>query len=160
METLREYGSAVRLVRNVRNDGTFPGSARGELLVRRGSIGYVVDCGTFLMDQIIYSVHFLDAGRVVGCRAEEVIDADAPWIDTRFESRERVAAARTLASASGVTVAPGAEGEILMVLRDQPGGPAYHVHFDCLPGKPLVVREVALAPVEEPYALSPQGQAS
>lgn len=146
METLREYGSAVRLVRNVRNDGTYPGAERGELLVRRGSIGYVVDSGTFLMDQIIYSVHFLEAGRIVGCRDEEVIDADEPWVETRFESRERVAAARTLASASGISVPPGAVGEILKVLRDRPDGPAYHVHFACLPGKPLVVRESALQP--------------
>lgn len=29
------------------------------------------DVGTFLLDQIIYSVHFLDEGRLVGCRESE-----------------------------------------------------------------------------------------
>lgn len=53
-----DYGEAVRLTRNVRNDGTYPGLDPGDPLVRRGSIGYVVDVGTFLQDQIIYSVNF------------------------------------------------------------------------------------------------------
>ena len=33
---LYEYGQAVRLIRNVRNDGTYPGSDTGALLMRRG----------------------------------------------------------------------------------------------------------------------------
>ena len=49
-----EYGEAVRLTRNVRNDGTYPGLEPGDPLVRRGSIGYVVDVGTFLQDQMIH----------------------------------------------------------------------------------------------------------
>ena len=53
-----EYGEAVRVIRNVRNDGTFPGEPTGRLLIRRGSIGYVRDVGTFLQDQLIYSVDF------------------------------------------------------------------------------------------------------
>ena len=36
-----EYGDGVRLVRNVKNDGTYPGMAVGAPLVRRGSIGHV-----------------------------------------------------------------------------------------------------------------------
>ena len=48
-----EQGEAVRLIRNVRNDGTYPGMDPGMPLVRRGSIGYVVDVGTFLQDQVI-----------------------------------------------------------------------------------------------------------
>lgn len=51
-----DYGDGVRLIRNVRNDGTYPGLDPGAPLVRRGSIGYVVNVGTFLQDQVIYSV--------------------------------------------------------------------------------------------------------
>lgn len=40
-----ECGDAVRVVRALRNDGTFAGRARGELLVRRGSVGYVREWG-------------------------------------------------------------------------------------------------------------------
>ncbi len=114
-----EYGEAVRVVRNVRNDGTFPGMATGELLMRRGSVGYVRDVGTFLQDQIIYSVDFLDSGRVVGCREEELQPADAPWTPSRFESRERVVVNCPLSVAGQVVIAQGSRGEVLRVVRDE-----------------------------------------
>lgn len=139
-----DYGDAVRVIRNIRDDGTYPGAAAGELLVRRGSVGHVVDVGTFLMDQVIYSVHFLDAGRVVGCREEELIGAEDAWVPSRFEFRERVKARIALASAGEVLVPAGQYGQVLKVLRDANDGVAYHVHFDCRPGRPLMVPESAL----------------
>jgi len=142
-----DLGEAVRVTRNVRNDGTYPGEETGALLIRRGSVGHVVDVGTFLQDQIIYSVHFLDAGRIVGCREEELIGGDDAWVPSAYEFRQKVRAARTLASQGRVLVTAGAIGEVLKVLRDAPGGVAYHIHFDCLPGRPLVVTEEALAPL-------------
>lgn len=141
-----DLDAEVRVIRNVRDDGTFPGASRGDLLVRRGSVGYVVDHGTFLMDQVIYSVRFIDSGRIVGCREEELIDADAEWVESRFESREIVQSTRALAIDGEIRVSPGARGEVLKVLRDAPGTVLYHVHFDCLPGHPLIVREGALDP--------------
>ncbi len=36
-----DYGDTVRLIRNVRNDGTFPGKEVGDLLIRRGAVGFV-----------------------------------------------------------------------------------------------------------------------
>lgn len=139
-----EQGTGVRVTRNVRDDGTFPGAARGQLLVRRGSIGTVVDIGTFLMDQVIYSVHFLDHGRVIGCREEELMDLDEYWCETRFEVREYVRNSRPLAIGGEVRVPAGSRGEVMNVLRDAPGGVAYHVHFGCYAGHPLIVRETAL----------------
>ena len=53
MDTRGDFGETVRLIGNVRNDGTYPGLETGAPLVRRGSIGFVVDIGTFLRDQII-----------------------------------------------------------------------------------------------------------
>ncbi len=85
-----DFGEAVRVTRNVRNDGTYPGKPVGELLVRRGSVGHVIEMGTFLQDQVIYTVHFLEQGRMVGCRAEELIPADAPWNPSRFEFHDKV----------------------------------------------------------------------
>lgn len=140
-----DLGEAVRVTRNVRDDGTYPGAARGQLLIRRGSTGHVVDHGSFLVDQIIYSVHFLESGRIVGCREEELIDGDAEWVDSRFETREIVCSARALAIGGEVRVHAGARGEILKVLRDAPDAVYYHVHFDCYPGHPLIVRETALS---------------
>ena len=46
------YGDSVRLIRNVRNDGTYPGMDTGTLLIRRGSVGCVYDVGTYLQDQL------------------------------------------------------------------------------------------------------------
>lgn len=81
-----EYGEAVRVIRNIRNDGTFPGHETGTLLVPRGSVGYVRDVGTFLQDQLVYSVHLLDAERVVGCREEDLQPAmDLLALDVRTE---------------------------------------------------------------------------
>ena len=141
-----DYGDAVRVTRNVRNDGTFPGIATGELLVRRGRIGHVRNVGTFLQDQIIYSVHFLDDNRIVGCREEELIGLDEPWVESRFEVRQKVRAAVALAIRGAVRVPSGSRGEILNLAREQEGV-TYEVHFDCLPGNPLYVPEAALTEV-------------
>ena len=139
-----DQGDAVRVIRNVRNDGTYPGVNTGDLLVRRGRIGHVRNVGTFLQDQIIYSVHFLDEGRLVGCREEELIGIDEPWVESRFEVRQKVRAARALAIRGEVRVPLGSRGEILNIERSAAQRVLYHVHFDCLPGNPLQVPEAAL----------------
>lgn len=135
------FGQAVRVVRNVRNDGTFPGFDTGQLLVRRGSVGYVRDVGTFLQDQVIYSVHFLEARRLVGCREEELQPQSHPWNPSRFEYREKVTPRVPLAIHGTVIAEPGGVGQIEKVLRDAPGGVAYHVRFF---GRTLQVPESAL----------------
>lgn len=124
-----DYGEKVRVLRNVRNDGTYPGMDVGKLLVRRGSVGYVRDIGTFLQDQIIYSVHFLEEDRLVGCRGEELQPADAPWTPSLFELRDKVAARISLGVQGRVLVQQGEVGEVLKVLRGGPGEVSYHVHF-------------------------------
>jgi len=139
-----EFGERVRVTRNVRNDGTYPGMEIGDLLVRRGSIGNVVEMGTFLQDQVIYTVHFLDQGRMVGCRAEELLLADDPWNPSRFEFRDKVLCTQNLAIQGEIIVAKDSEGEILKVLRDlEPM--QYHVRF---PGITLQVPESSLAPTD------------
>jgi nitrogen fixation protein NifZ len=146
MDARWDYGEAVRLTRNVRNDGTYPGLDPGAPLVRRGSIGYVVDVGTFLQDQIIYSVNFLEEGKIVGCREEELIGADEPWTPSSFEFRDKVRATRQLAIDGEVLVSAGDAGEVIRVVRDAPGGVAYHIHFDALPGRLLLIPEPLLEP--------------
>jgi nitrogen fixation protein NifZ len=136
-----EYGEAVRVIRNLRNDGTYPGEATGSLLVRRGSVGYVRDVGTFLQDQLIYSVDFLDSERVVGCREQELQSESDPWVPNRFEFREKVTPTVQLAIDGEVIANPGEEGEIEKVLRENDDGPAYHVRFN---GRTLQVPESAL----------------
>lgn len=121
---------AVRVIRNIRNDGTYPGEVTGAPLVRRGSVGYVRHIGVFLQDQLIYSVHFLEAGnRIVGCRETELIPADAPWIPNRFERGDRVIARRALAVGGQVAAVVGAVGEVIAVLREPETTTDYHVLF-------------------------------
>lgn len=139
-----DYGESVRLIRNVRNDGTYPGLDPGAPLVRRGSVGFVVDVGSFLQDQIIYSVNFLEEGKIVGCREEELIGADDPWTPSLFEFREKVRATKALSVGGEVLIPLGAKGEIIKVLRNAAGGVAYHVHFDCLAGRVLEIPETIL----------------
>jgi len=139
-----EFGESVRLTRNVRNDGTYPGMAIGDLLIRRGSVGHVIEMGTFLQDQVIYTVHFLDQGRMVGCRAEELIPAEAPWNPSRFEFRDKVVCTIRLAITGQVIVDQNTEGEILKVLRDT-DPVLYHVRF---PGRTLQVPESVLEPAD------------
>lgn len=144
-----EYGDEVRVIRNVRNDGTFPGTKVGELLIRRGTVGYVRDVGTFLQDQIIYTVHFIANDMIVGCREQELLRASDPWVPSLFEFREKVTPKIKLAVGGEVIAEPGDEGEILKVLRNQPGGVAYHVRF---PGRTLQVPETSLEFVSEASA--------
>lgn len=133
----------VRVTRTVRNDGTFPGKEIGDLLVRRGSVGYVRDVGTYLQDQTIYAVHFFDDQVMVGCREEELQAADDPWNPSRFEFRDKVTPRIPLAINGEVIAEPGVAAEVLKVLRDAPGGVAYHIR---VPGRTLQVPETALAP--------------
>jgi nitrogen fixation protein NifZ len=124
-----EFGEEVRIIRNVRNDGTYPGVPIGALLIRRGSTGFVMNVGTFLQDQLIYTVNILEQNKIVGFREEELITIAEPWIPSKFESRERVRSKITLAIRGEVRVVRGMEGEILKVFRDKSDGVQYHVIF-------------------------------
>ncbi len=135
-----EYGETVRVTRNVRNDGTYPGMEIGELLIRRGAVGNVVEVGTFLQDQIIYTVHFLDQGRMVGCRLEELIGIEEAWNPSIFEFRDKVLSAFDFAIGGEVKVPKGTEGEIERVVRDS-DPILYHVRF---PGITLQIPEGSL----------------
>lgn len=139
-----DYGTEVRLTRNVRNDGTYPGEDVGKLLVRRGEVGSIYDVGTYLQDQIIYRVHFLSAGRTVGCREEELIRADDPWIPNLYEFREKVVAKNAFSVNGEILVETGTQGEIEKILKDPEQGVSYHVRFN---QRVFKISEAALGPV-------------
>jgi nitrogen fixation protein NifZ len=124
-----EFGDEVRIIRNVRNDGTYPGVPTGTLLIRRGTTGVVINVGTFLQDQLIYTVNFLELDKIVGFREEELISINEPWVPSKFESREKVRSKVTLTVRGETRVTPGVEGEILKVFRDENHGVQYHVIF-------------------------------
>lgn len=154
MRPVYDYGDAVRVIRHLRNDGTFPGRDRGALLIRRGSTGYVRDVGTFLQDQIIYSVHFVDQDLVVGCRAQELQSAEDFWVESRFDTRDLVRAKMTLASGGRVLVECGVIGEVVRVLRGERDLLGYHVQF---PNTNLLqVPESALDAAPSPVEREPE----
>ena len=71
-----EYGEKVISRKNVKNDGTFCGRELGELLVKKGDIGYVKSIGTFLQQFYIYGIDFVDRGYVVGMKGRELRSLD------------------------------------------------------------------------------------
>lgn len=69
-------GEKVVSLKNVRNDGTMRGKEIGEIIVKKGDVGYVRDIGTFLQQFFIYAVEWIDRGTVVGMRAKELTSLD------------------------------------------------------------------------------------
>ena len=115
MKTLFRDGEAVRLTRNVRNDGTFPGTEVGELLIKRGSIGHI--------------------------QKKQAEKADEPWLPSLFEFRDKVLSTKTLVVNGETIVEKGVQGEVVQIITDAPGVYQYHIRF---PGKTIQVPESAL----------------
>ena len=70
------FGEKVQSRKTIRNDGTYVGKDIGEILVRKGDVGYVSHIGTFLQQFYIYGVDFLDTGHRVGMKARELVSLD------------------------------------------------------------------------------------
>lgn len=128
MDAAFDYGEKVRVIKNIRNDGTFMGSDRGELIIRRGSEGYIKGVGKFLQDQVIYQVHFMEQGCTVGCRETELSDLQTPWVDRLFERGDNIVALQSLSSEGKIIVEAGNKGTILG-LKDESKPLVYRVSF-------------------------------
>ncbi|OMI08622.1 nitrogen fixation protein NifZ [Bradyrhizobium brasilense] len=70
------FSQKVRANRTIRNDGTFRGKEIGDILVKKGEIGYVISIGTFLQQFYIYGVEFLESGYRVGMKRKELEPVD------------------------------------------------------------------------------------
>lgn len=73
---LFRIGQRVRLVKSIRNDGTYPHAKVGDVLVEPGAEGYVRKIGDFLQTIRIYEVNFFEEGVIFGCREAELEMAD------------------------------------------------------------------------------------
>jgi nitrogen fixation protein NifZ len=58
------------------NDGTYCGKDIGEVLAKKGDVGFVTSIGTFLQQYYIYAVEFLGTGHRVGMRGRELVSLD------------------------------------------------------------------------------------
>ncbi|WOH64094.1 nitrogen fixation protein NifZ [Bradyrhizobium sp. BWA-3-5] len=70
-------GEKVQAKRTIRNDGTYAGKEIGDILAKKGEVGYVVSIGTFLQQFYIYGVEYLESGNRVGMKRKELDLADA-----------------------------------------------------------------------------------
>jgi nitrogen fixation protein NifZ len=70
------YGEKVRSRKTVRNDGTFPGKDIGDILVKKGDVGYVTSIGSFVQQFYIYGVEFVSQGYRVGMKRRELESID------------------------------------------------------------------------------------
>jgi nitrogen fixation protein NifZ len=111
-------GCEVRVTRNIRNDGSFAGMEKGELLVAQGEVGEVRSSGYFLQDQIIYQVFFPVSNRVIGVRDSEVIDAGLDWIPCLFRSLDRARLTLALKMKQQIIALKGDIVEVQRVYRD------------------------------------------
>jgi nitrogen fixation protein NifZ len=80
------YGEKVRSRKNVRNDGTFPGKDIGDILVKKGDVGYVASIGTFVQQFYIYGIEFIVHGYRVGMKGRELESIDAVETSTKREA--------------------------------------------------------------------------
>lgn len=71
------FGEKVRARRTIRNDGTFFGREIGDVLAKKGDVGYVISIGTFLQQFYIYGVEFVESGNRVGMKRKELERVDA-----------------------------------------------------------------------------------
>ncbi|MBL9060615.1 MAG: nitrogen fixation protein NifZ [Mangrovicoccus sp.] len=65
-------GDRVIARKTVKNDGTMFGKEIGEIVVRKGDVGYVRDIGIFLQQFYIYAVDFVERASIVGMREREL----------------------------------------------------------------------------------------
>jgi len=91
-------GQRVRLLKTLRNDGTFPFAAVGEVLIEAGEEGYVRKVGDFLQTIRVYEVNFFEAGKIFGCRefelealeeARDEVAEELAWLKAHREQRKQ-----------------------------------------------------------------------
>ena len=78
-----ELGDKIRVLNDVRNDGTYPGRPVGEVLIKAGDIGYVQSIGTYLQVYYIYGIDFFERRMIVGMRAKELELVDGSCNDPK-----------------------------------------------------------------------------
>ena len=123
-------GSEVRIVRNIRNDGSFQDFAKGDLLVEAGSVGIVRSYGYFLQTQVIYQVFIPTQNRVIGVRDSEVIDAALAWVPCLFRSLDKAKLTCSLRMFGEPLANKGDVIEVHRVYRDlEDGTVSFEVKF-------------------------------
>jgi nitrogen fixation protein NifZ len=84
-------GQKVKLLEDIKNDGTYPHSPIGEIMMSKGSIGYIKKIGEFLQVIRVYEVHFMGTPfetEIIGCREHELESMeDDGYVDEAEQDR-------------------------------------------------------------------------
>lgn len=113
-----DYGEEVRVIRNIRNDIHEQGDfKKGEVIIRRGTTGYVRQSGVYQQDQIIYQIHFLESGITVGCKETELIKASLSWQQNAFEYGDTATLVVAIGMEGSVIGQKGDEVKVIAVDR-------------------------------------------
>ena len=84
-------GEKVISLKHVKNDGTIPLRDIGEVVVKKGDVGYIRDIGTFLQQFYVYAVEWVDRGTIVGMRGRELESLDRPGVTGKRQRGETAA---------------------------------------------------------------------
>lgn len=133
-----EIGEKVRLLFDIKSDGTTFGSKRGNLIQRQGAIGYIKK-QDFLLEREVYNVHFLETSQVIGCREHELIDGDLAWEAPLFQIRDKIKAAIDVTYEGDVIIQQETRGTVTGVRYHLEHGYIYEVRFLKDPKKLMVL---------------------
>ena len=61
----------IRVIKDIRNDGTCAGCNRGKIILKKGAEGFIREIGEFLDSTVIYA-HFIEEDKIVGLREQEI----------------------------------------------------------------------------------------
>lgn len=86
-QPLFEEGDKIVSLKEIRNDGTYPGQPTGATLIAPGDVGYIKSIGTYLQMFYIYGVDFYEKGVIVGMRAHEMELLDCTLNDPQNDPR-------------------------------------------------------------------------
>jgi nitrogen fixation protein NifZ len=117
-----DSGEEVRVVRNIRNDGSFKALEKGDLLIEAGELGVVRTYGYFLQDQIIFQVYFPRINQVVGIRDTELIKSNLEWIPCLFRSLDSAQLRVSLSMNKQIIASKGDMVEVYRVYRNLDDG--------------------------------------
>ena len=67
-----DWGLRVLAGDDIFNDGTFTGAEVGEVIVKKGDVGFIISIGTYLQQFYIYGVDFYERGHLVGMKGREL----------------------------------------------------------------------------------------
>ena len=136
-------GDAVRLLFDIKNDGTFYGVQRGTIMQPAGARGYVAYRND-LADLTVYEVHFPESNTTMGCRDKELIPGDDPWSPPAFKKGDVVAARIDLTQNQAVLVPEGTVGQVSVIRFQKNIGYIYEVRFKKLNDQYCLLTEAQL----------------